>query len=253
MIDGKARLISDLFCDGLGACIGECPVDAITIEEREAHPYDEARVMENIVQQGDNVVKAHLKHLQDHNETGYLNEAMAYLKQRGIQVADATSGTAATNTVHGCPGVQEKTILEREPADVSGTFQSSELANWPVQMHLIPPNAPLFRNADLLLAADCVAYASGSFHRDSLKGKRLVIACPKLDANQEIYVEKLVALIDTASIKSITVMTMEVPCCTGLLQLTKRAAANAQRKVPVQWTQISIRGDILHNEFLPID
>jgi hypothetical protein len=117
-----------------------------------------------------------------------------------------------------------------------------------VQLHLVPPSAPYFKDADVLLAADCVAYAHGDFHRQFLNGRRLAIACPKLDSNQDIYLDKLKALIDFAGIRSLTVLTMEVPCCRGLLQLARKAAAESERKIPIQWQEIGVQGDLLQEQ-----
>jgi hypothetical protein len=149
-----------------------------------------------------------------------------------------------------CPG-SRATIIERarDPELITENAKS-ELGQWPVQMHLINPNAPYFRNSDLLLAADCVAYSVGGFHSKYLKGKSLAIACPKLDHGTEIYVEKLKALIDVAMINTITVMIMEVPCCGGLLQIVKSAALSASRKVPVKLMIAGITGDILREEWV---
>ena len=269
MIEGKARLISDLFCDGLGACIGECPVGAITIEEREAEAYDERRVMENVIPQGHGVIRAHLDHLQEHGEKEYLAEALAVLEERGMEVeltaapqADRPEDAGVAHGHHhahstghhaGCPGAQVREFrVEGGGAEPSGGVAaaavSSELRQWPVQLHLIPPSAPYFKDADVLLAADCVAYAHGDFHRQFLQRRKLAIACPKLDSNQDIYLDKLKALIDFAGIRSLTVLTMEVPCCRGLLQLARRAAAESERKIPVQWLEIGVQGDILQKE-----
>jgi ferredoxin len=223
IIDGKARLISDLFCDGLGACIGECPVGAISVEQREAQPYDERRVMENVIPQGQGVIRAHLSHLRAHGEHEYLAQALALLGERGIQ-AD----------------------LPQEESPVAAV--PSRLRHWPVQLHLIPPSAPYFRDADVLLAADCAAYAHGDFHGQFLRGRGLAIACPKLDSNQDIYLDKLKALIDFAGIRSLTVLTMEVPCCRGLLQLARRAAAESERQIPVRWIEIGVQGDVLQDQ-----
>jgi hypothetical protein len=126
----------------------------------------------------------------------------------------------------------------------------SELHQWPVQMHLINPNASYFNGADHLLAADCVVYSTGGFHNKYLKGRSLAIACPKLDHNTEIYVEKLTALIDTAKVNTITVMIMEVPCCGGLLQMVKAASSRASRRVPVKEMIISISGEVLKEEWV---
>jgi Pyruvate/2-oxoacid:ferredoxin oxidoreductase delta subunit len=269
MIDGKARLVSDLFCDGLGACIGECPLGAIAIEEREAAPYNERQVMENIVKAGDNTIRAHLQHLASHGETGYLEEARAYLREQGIAVAEQAPAEQA-ELPRGCPGSQARELRphghahEHEPArerahghahehahaHEGAAPLASELAHWPVQLHLIPPNGPAFRQADVLLSADCVAYAFGDFHRRFLAGRSLAIACPKLDGQQDVYLDKLTALIDFAGIRSLTVLTMEVPCCRGLLQLALQAAGAAKRKIPVKWLEISVQGEILREQEL---
>ncbi|OGC31334.1 hypothetical protein A2311_03755 [candidate division WOR-1 bacterium RIFOXYB2_FULL_48_7] len=174
VIDGKARLVSDVYCDGLGACLGHCPQDAITLEEREAAPFELPTPAEQI----------------------------------------------------------------------------SELRQWPIQLHLVPPQAPYFQGKDLLLSADCVAYALGDFHSSYLRGKNLVIACPKLDAGQEIYRQKLVELIDESKINTLTVMIMEVPCCGGLLQLARQALAQAKRKVPVKLIVVGRQGNINKDEWL---
>jgi len=264
IIDGKARLVSDLMCDGLGACIGNCPEGAITIEEREAEPYDERKVMEGIVRQGPGTIRAHLAHLMDHGQTEYLDQAVAYLREKGVAVPAAQARPAACAPASGCPGSRSQSFGPRSvpqggpggqagPAGreggIGGGPQPSELTHWPVQMHLIAPGAPHFQGSDLVLAADCVAYALGDFHRSYLKGKTLAIACPKLDERQEVYLEKLKALIDDAKINTLTVMIMQVPCCRGLLALAKAAAAQAARKVPIKVIVVGVRGEILSEEW----
>jgi NAD-dependent dihydropyrimidine dehydrogenase PreA subunit len=268
VIDGKVRLVSELMCDGLGACIGHCPEGAITIETREAEPYNEIKVMEQMKDKGRNTVIAHLKHLKDHEETGFLREGVGYLKQHrselnfnpdevidvvhnyGRPAAAATAGGHHGHHGGGCPGSRERVIEKPAGASVNHEDAGSELRQWPVQMHLINPNASYFHGSDLLMAADCVAYSAGGFHSRFLKGKSLVIACPKLDHNTDIYFEKLTALIDSAKVNTITVMIMEVPCCGGLLQMVKAASAKASRKVPVKQLMISISGDILKEEWV---
>jgi ferredoxin len=256
MIDGKARLVSDLFCDGLGACLGECPEGAITIEEREAEPYNEAKVMENIVKQGSNVIAAHLKHLQDHNEKELLKQAVDFLKKKGIPLPQGMEDkhAAHAHAFSGCPGARmmsfaSDTKEEKEESSVGGKI-ASQLRQWPIQMHLISPRAPYFQGKDLLVAADCVAYALGDFHREYLKGKSLTIACPKLDEGQDIYVSKTTQLIEDAKVNTITVMIMEVPCCMGLLEIIRRGAAEAKRKVPVKCIVVSLRGEILREDWV---
>jgi len=230
VIDGKARLISDIYCDGLGACIGYCPQGAISTEEREAEEYDEKKVMrENIIKAGKNTIIAHLKHLKDHGETGYLQDAMAVLKEKGIEV----------------------NLDEEKENEIEGSgHRISQLRQWPIQLHLVPPNAPYFQGSDVLLVADCVGYSLGDFHKEYLKSKSLVIACPKLDSDQDIYLQKLTSMINDAKINTVTVMIMEVPCCRGLLRLTQKAAENASRKIPIKVILVSIKGEILREEWV---
>lgn len=247
IIDGKARLISDLFCDGLGACIGHCPEDAITIEKREAVPYDEKKTMENIVKHGENVIRAHLQHLRDHGEEEYLRQALAVLKEKNISV----SLEEPTRSYSGCPGAQTMSFAASGPESPdAGDPRPSELAQWPIQLHLVPPAAPFFKGRDVTLSADCAAYALGDFHRKYLKGKSLAIACPKLDSNQDVYIDKIAALMDNALINTLTVITMEVPCCTGLIKLSKEAASRASRKVPIKWVVIGVNGELMKEEWL---
>lgn len=314
VIDGKVRLVSELMCDGLGACIGHCPEGAITIERREAAPYDEIAVISEMVTKGANTVIAHLRHLKDHHEYGYLEEGSTWLQvhskelvfsvEEVLDTVNGKSGQAnAAPVAHaghgehsahgtanapgghgghgtpgghgghgghggqgahsgagghgghghnggGCPGSRERIMA---PAAVSAPAEGvipSQLTHWPVQMHLVNPNSPAYRSADLLLAADCVAFSLGSFHNSFLKGKALAIACPKLDHGTETYVEKLTVMIDTAKVNTITVMMMEVPCCGGLMQMVRAAMARASRKVPVKAIMVSIDGKILSDEWI---
>lgn len=249
IIDGKARLISDLFCDGLGACIGECPEKAITIEKREAEPYDEARVMANIVKQGEATILAHLIHLRDHNETGFLNAALKYLQENNFTVppdftasrgADTASGAAC-----GCPGSAEQ-VIRHGHGHSSGpaVLMESELSQWPVQLQLINPQAPFFRDADILIAADCVPFSYANFHQKFLKGKKLIIFCPKLDTTIESYIQKLKELFAAQNIRSVTILHMEVPCCFGVGKIVQAALDRAGMKIPVEDITISIDGNI---------
>ncbi len=247
IIDGKARLISDLFCDGLGACLGHCPEEAITIEEREAEPYNEWKVMETISQQGDNTIKAHLSHLKDHGEMQYHNEALEYLQKNKIIINPDNNKNMENSHSHcGCPGSQELDLRE-EVKNETVSFDGkapSQLRQWPVQMHLINPNAPYYKNADVLIAADCTAFAMGGFHNELMKGKAIAIACPKLDSDTEIYVEKITAMIDDAKINTLTVVIMEVPCCSGLLRMVQMAVEKATRKVPIKLIIVNLKGEI---------
>ena len=246
MINGKARLINELFCDGLGACIGECPVDAITIEEREASPYSESLVMENIIKHGPDVIKAHLKHLHDHNEKVYLAEAVKILEDKGIPVPEYsvqnTQGCAG-----GCPG-SANFSFSKTP-EVKGSNERlnftpvSRLQQWPVQLKLLNPESPFFKEKDLelLIAADCAPFAHGNFHEEFMKGKKLAMFCPKLDPYIEEYREKLAHIFRNGSIKSVTIARMEVPCCGGMSMLVKQAIELSGKTIPVEEKIIKIK------------
>ncbi len=211
IVNGKARLLDEALCDGLGACLGHCPQGAITIVRADAKPFDEALV-------------------------------------HAASDAAATHGHAAT--VGGCPGSRTQQFAAADPV-ADGAPRASALRHWPVQLHLISPAAPAYRGADVLLAADCVAYAAGDFHRDFLAGRALAIACPKLDSQQDTYVAKLAALIDGAAIRSLTVAIMEVPCCGGLVRLAQAAAAKAGRPVPLRLVVVGVQGQVLVEQELP--
>ncbi|QZE15940.1 4Fe-4S binding protein [Halosquirtibacter laminarini] len=285
IIDNKARLISDLMCDGLGACIGHCPKGAIQIEKREAAPYDEILVIKDMVKKGLNTVVAHLCHLKDYNEMEFVRQGVSWMSQNqdafefdlqevkkvvhnhkggtkqaekpeekkinmksSLLMDNASSGGCGS----GCPGSQN--IAFDAPAEMNtpqmSTATPSALRQWPVQMHLLNPNAPFLRNADLLVAADCVAFTLGNFHSEYLQGKALAIACPKLDSQQQAYVDKLIMMINEARINTITVMLMEVPCCGGLLRLVQEACLEASRKVPVKTITVSVQGEILDESWV---
>ncbi len=244
MIDGKARLISDITCDGLGACVGSCPVGAITVIEREAEPYDERLTLDNILPKGANTLKAHLKHLYEHGQTTFLNTALAYLNELQHPIPNYKEKAMEC----GCPGSAARTIERPSiPTQIGAEPREglvSQLTQWPVQLHLISPMNPAFQKADLLLAADCVAFAMADFNQTHLAGKKLAIACPKLDTNQQVYLDKLTALVDQGQINTLTVMIMEVPCCGGLLRMAQQAVAQATRKVPVKALVVGIDGSI---------
>ncbi len=257
MIEGKARLISDLFCDGLGACIGHCPQGAITIEKREAEPYDERKVMgENIIPKGSATIKAHMLHLKDHGAMEYYTQAVEYLKEKGIEnpIESVESKPAVMmNQACGCQGMamqdfSKEKVDDVKVGEVSFNIPSnipSQLRQWPVQLHLVNPMAPYFLDADFVLVADCTAFAYGNFHNDFIKGKSVAIACPKLDSGQEEYLEKLVSLIDDAKIKTFTVVVMEVPCCGGLYAVAQEAVSRAKRDIEIKKIVVGVRGEIL--------
>lgn len=247
----KARLISDIFCDGLGACIGHCPYDAITTEERDAEPYDEKKVMENIIKAGDNTILAHLNHLKDHGETTYLKQALDVLTEKNITVPFKEKQSTHHHTC-GCPGAKTMDFsTETKEKKTEQGIRKSHLGQWPVQLHLVSPNASYFQGKNVVLVADCVAYAIGDFHKDYLQGNSLAIACPKLDSNLDSYLQKLSALIDDAHICSLTVITMEVPCCRGLLALAQQAMSQATRKMPIKSIVVGTKGTIIREETIP--
>ncbi len=258
IIDDKARLISELFCDGLGACIGECPEGAIILEEREVEPYSELKVIERISKEGKNTVLAHLRHLREHKELEYVKQAITYLTEQKIYseiIKEFTMETHNNQNEHhhggGCPGSKMMDLRQEEASTTTAnTVVDSQLRQWPIQLHLVNPSAPYFRNADVVVAADCVAFSYGNFHNDFLKGKSLVIACPKLDSNMEVYVDKIKMMVDDAKVNTITVLMMEVPCCGGILQMTKAAMQKATRKVPIKAVVIGISGKILQDEWV---
>ncbi len=261
IIDGKARLISDLFCDGLGACLGHCPQGAITIDVREAEPYNETKVMDYIVKAGPNVIKAHLEHLVDHNEMEYFQEAVEYLKINGISHAELVSASLGTkketlkrvkgnNTPNhsacACPGSKEISFAAEEQIEEDETGKrKSYLTQWPVQFHLVSPYANYYQNSHLLLTADCVPFSYPDYHKDFLKDKSLAVACPKLDSNQQVYMDKLLAMINEANLQSITVLIMQVPCCSGLYQLAQNAIEQSGKNIPLKVIVIGISGEVL--------
>lgn len=256
LINGKAVMISDLFCDGLGACIGECPVGAITLEEREAEPYNEVAVMERISPKGEKVVLAHLKHLKEHGETKWFNEGVEWLKQNNLNYnIDSLMQKEEPKMACGCPGSMARDFRNNTPASQTQSHGlkfsgESELRQWPVQLHLLNPAAGYFQNADVLLASDCSAFTHGSFHDTFLKNRILAIACPKLDHNTESYVDKLVAMFDESRINTLTVIMMEVPCCGGLMMFVKKAREKARRNVPVKAIILSVRGEVLSEDWV---
>lgn len=248
IIDGKARLISDLFCDGLGACLGSCPQGAITIEEREAEEYNERKVMRNIARQGKNVIKAHLEHLKEHGQSEYLNQATDFLKERNIEVSleeePLRSGDKHMSAFSGCPG--SKVMDFREKAEITEKKKTiskgiSELRQWPIQIMLVPSIAPYLKDAHLLIAADCVPFTYADFHDRLLKGKILLVGCPKLD-DVEFYKEKITQILKDNNIKSITCAHMEVPCCFGLVSIVKSAISASGMDIPFKEVTVSIKG-----------
>ncbi len=268
IIDGKARLVSDLMCDGLGACIGHCPQDAITLEEREAQPYDEILVMQEMAPKGKNTIKAHLIHMKEHKEFGFMKQGIKWLRENTEKVNfdveelikevhnHGKTETPKKQHAHGtsCPGSQAMSFgsgIQMAQADTGNQQPQSmpgALQQWPVQLHLLNPMAEYLQNADLLVAADCTAFSMGDFHKH-LQGKTLAIACPKLDSGKETYIEKLRMMIDESKVNTITVMMMEVPCCGGLLSIIQTALSQAKRYVPVKVMIVNVRGEVISEDW----
>jgi ferredoxin len=208
MVDGKARMVAEKYCDGLGACLGECPRGALTMVERIADEFDEEAVEE-------------------------------YLATKKKEELGADLVMAC-----GCPSSQIRTFSPREAGDAVQTSQLSELSHWPVQIKLVPPTAPFLKGAHLLVAADCAPVAYPNFHRDFLRGKAVMIGCPKFDDVRE-YVEKFTEVFETADIRRITVVDMEVPCCSALPKIVKSAMERAGKSIPLEEVVIGSSGEIL--------
>jgi ferredoxin len=221
IIDGKAKLVSDVYCDGLGACLGTCPEDAIRIIERDAEAFDEEAARQHV----DRQKPEHAVPTSPHACPGAAAQIL------GLNMA-------GSDRIHA--GSIREDPMNRLTTNVAAS-PASGLGNWPVQLHLVPAGAPFLKDADLLLVADCVPFACADFHRRFLTGRPVVIGCPKLD-DAPLYVDKLAHIITQASIRRITVVHMEVPCCTGLVRIAEAAIARSGRSVPLEDRTVSIRG-----------
>ena len=214
IIDGKARLVAEVYCDGLGACLGECPTGALKIVEREAEDFDEEAVEER------------LKTIE---------------KKSG---ADKVLCPSAAPQILS-PGISCK----KANAPVNQESATSALTHWPVQIRLVPPNAPFLKGADLLVVADCAALSYATMHRDFIAGKAVMMGCPKFD-NAEEYIQKFTDIFNTADIKSITIPVMEVPCCQGLPVIVQKAMEQFGKKIPLTKIVISRQGEIISSKLL---
>lgn len=216
IIDGKAKLVSDSYCDGLGACLGHCPMDAISIIKRESEEFDE------------NLVEEHLRGIKMENEN--------------------MNHSAAVHPAGGCPGSRMMQFDKKEQRDEDVKI-ASKLRQWPVQLALVPPSAPYFKGADLLITADCVPFAYGNYHNDFLRNRAVVVGCPKLD-DVNRYIEKLEELIKINDLESITVLKMEVPCCSGIASAAKLARNASEIEIPIKVVTISLEGEVLKKEYI---
>jgi NAD-dependent dihydropyrimidine dehydrogenase PreA subunit len=209
VIDGKAKLVSEIYCDGLGACLGHCPQDAITVEQREANEFDE-------------------------------EATKAYLAKKESP-SPPQSGFV-------CPGTMAQNLRDSpKPADGSAVPAPSQLGQWPVQLKLVSPQAPYFANSDLILVADCVPFAMGDFHDRFLKNRSIAVGCPKLDDNH-FYIDKLAEIVKMNELNSLTVIHMEVPCCSGLTYIAKEAIASSGVKLSFEDVTIDLRGNVAKTE-----
>lgn len=245
--ENKAVLVRELYCDGMGACLDVCPTGALKIVEREGEAYDAQAAYKHVLKTRGQEA-AHNVHgigADGHHERhGHHHDR--HHGAAGPHQADKQARTAAAAPLAcGCPGSMAREI-KREPAKAAGAVPaaSSELAQWPVQLHLVSPFAPYLKNADLLVAADCTAFALGSFHQDLLKGRKLVIACPKLDDTAG-YVEKLADIIATNDLRSLTVAVMTVPCCGGLWRMIEDAVERAGSDLQPRRVVVGIDGQIV--------
>ena len=222
IIGGKAKLVKESFCDGLGACLGECPRGALIVEEKEVEDYDEEGVIAHIKEKSPELLEQHLKHLQAH-----AHELPERHSHAGI------SSCPSARVLH----------WEIQEGHKPEARISSELRQWPVQLHLVPSNAPYFQNAHLILVADCVPFAYANFHSDFLKGKAIAIGCPKLD-DSDAYMSKIAQILERSDVKSVKVVYMEVPCCYGLVHIAREALSKSRKDIPFEATKIGIKGEI---------
>lgn len=225
IVDGKARLVAEKYCDGLGACLGECPQGALAVIDAEADPFDEEAARE--------LVRA-----------GRADASGGCPSEKTAKTAAAGEKTMPC----GCPSSLMQTFAPQTACDranipaVQPGSGVSALTHWPIQISLVPPSAPFLQGADLLVAADCTAAAYARFHDDLLRGKTLLLGCPKFDDAEE-YINKFAAIFKTAAIKSVTIAVMEVPCCQGLPVIVRKGMALSGKKIPIEVVVISTRGE----------
>ncbi|MDD3814051.1 MAG: 4Fe-4S ferredoxin [Desulfocapsaceae bacterium] len=214
IIDGKARLVADKLCDGLGACLGSCPTGALQIIEREAEDFSEEAVQEFLANKK---------------------------KQESAKISPTPSG---------CPSARLQTFAPQTPCQSANkptlavTGGTSALSHWPVQIRLVPPSAPFLQHADLLVAADCTAISAPNFQTDFLTGKVVMMGCPKFDDAQS-YVQRFAEIIATCNLNSLTILIMEVPCCSSMVGIIKQAMEQAGKTVPVEQITLSTRGEVI--------
>lgn len=241
MIDGKAKLIRDDYCDGLGNCLPACPTGAITFVEREAAPYDKEAVEANMAARRAGGIGGHMF-------GGCPGSAARTITREEPQhkIAEHEISAAKDPLPCGCPGANARALVRDETAEAPAPQPSavvSRLSQWPVQIKLVPVNAPYLNGAKLLIAADCAAFARADFHERYIKGRVTLVGCPKLDGVD--YAEKLTEIIKNNDIRDVTIVRMEVPCCGGIEDAAKRALMASGKFIPWQVVTISVNGEIL--------
>lgn len=231
--ENKAVLAKEIYCDGMGACLDVCPVDALKIIERESEEYDPESTCDHVLKTRGREAATHVHGIgcdHDHPEISLASDKRSHAPQFGMG---------------GCPGSLAREIQRNAESGAQKTVSGkSELSQWPIQLHLVSPYAPYFNNSDLLVAADCTAFSLGSFHQDLLTGKKLIIACPKLDDTSP-YIEKLAKILKTNTIYSLTVATMIVPCCSGLEHIVDRAVELSETNIRVKKIKVGIDGQVI--------
>jgi Pyruvate/2-oxoacid:ferredoxin oxidoreductase delta subunit len=227
IVSGKAQLVKQSYCDGLGACLGECPQGALTILEMEADEYDEAEVLANLRQAGPAFADVHAAH-----SRSYAADSIP-LHAGGGAPMDLSARSAPA-----CPSIQVAQWEEEEPPSVMER-QRSQLRQWPVQLHLLPAQAPFLEGADLVLVADCVPFAYANFHEDFLRGNVVAVGCPKLD-DARAYIDKVTQILQQANVSSLKAVYMEVPCCRGMVAIAQHALANSGKSIPFASVMITI-------------
>lgn len=251
IVNGKAKLVSEVYCDGLGACLGECPEGAITIEERKAEEFSEEAVKHRLNENEHLHVKRHVEEQLPCGCSGATVTQFAPHEVNEELPCGCSGATVAQFAPHGvkegrpcgCPSSAVTQFERTETGEVSREKpQPSMLRHWPVQLTLVPPGAPFLQGADLVLAADCVPFAYAGFHHDFLKDHALLVACPKLDDFQA-HLSKLTEILRHSDARSLTVVHMEVPCCSGLVHMAKQAIHLSGKDIPLKEVTIGIKGD----------
>lgn len=261
LIDGKARLVKEQFCDGMGDCIGTCPTGALILEERVSDAYDEVATRQHVGKtRGEEGLRQFDVAAQIHRDKAAGNAPSGGCPGSALRSFSPASSTATSSTATSsaaaasvapiasagacCPGSAMRSMSPRSDAEIDAASEVSQLTHWPVQLMLVPPNAPYLQNADVLVCADCAPFALAGLHSRYLVGKVVLVGCPKLD-DIAYYQQKLQSIFAAADLKRVTVLRMEVPCCSGLGTAVMQARAAAGSTFPVEIHTVGIQGDIV--------